>query len=168
MSPLPLWIQYCQALAVPVIALAGVAIAAAQLFLAGVRLRHDLYDRRLKVFEAVKRLLAGVFANGKISPAEFYQYVQGTAEATFLLNDRTVKYLEKIRERAAKMMLVETRLQNQNLTDEARGKLADQEAELLTWFTSQPDTLVGIFKPLMQLNGPWVLSRKWPFVAFGP
>lgn len=167
-SSLPLWIQYGQALAVPVIALAGVAIAAGQLKLAGARLRHDLYDRRFKVLAAARRLFAVIFADGRVPPEEFYKYVEGTSEAAFLFDDRTVEYLEEIRRRAAKMMFLENRLRDQNIEDSERGKLADKEAHLLMWFTSQPELLLSRFKPFMQLARPWTLSSKFPFMAFGP
>jgi hypothetical protein len=168
MSQLPLWIQYCQALAVPVIAIAGVMIALGQLWLAGVRLRHDLYDRRLKVLETAQRLLAVVFTNANIPPDEFYKYVQGISQASFLLNDGVVSYLEELRKRALQMMRVEISLRNLELPQEERARLADTAAEYLDWFTSQPDVLANKFRPFMQLTKPWVFSRKWPFLAFAP
>jgi hypothetical protein len=168
MSALPLWIQYGQALAVPVIALAGVAIAAGQLRLAIARLRHDLYERRFKILATVKRLFAVIFADGRVPPEEFYKYVEGTSEAAFLFDSSTVEYLEEIRRRAAKMMFLENRLRDKNLEDAARGKLADKEANLLTWFTSQQELIVPKFRPFMQLARPWTFSSKFPFVAFRP
>ncbi len=54
---LPAWVQVLllvlQALAVPVIAAAGVWIARQQMHIARVKLQHDLYDRRYAVFQAL-------------------------------------------------------------------------------------------------------------------
>jgi hypothetical protein len=96
MSELPSWIQYGQALATPAIAVAGLAIAGGQFWIANIRLRHELYDRRLKVFEATKRLFAVVFADGKMTSEEYYKYIQDTSEVVFLLDDEIVSYLEEI------------------------------------------------------------------------
>ena len=157
MSQLPLWVEYAQALATPAIAIAGVAIAGGPFWLAGMRLRHDLYDRRQKVFEVVKRLLAVIFADAKVPREEYWKYVQGTSEAVFSLDDQIVAYLEEIRTRAAQMILIETRLANPDLEQTIRAQLADQEAEIVNWFTQQPDLLVAKFKPFMQLR-----TWRWP------
>jgi hypothetical protein len=52
-SSLPLWVQLLQALAVPVIAGVGAWVALQQMYLARVKLQHDLFDRRYAVFQAV-------------------------------------------------------------------------------------------------------------------
>jgi hypothetical protein len=157
MSQLPLWVEYAQALGTPAIAIAGVAIAGGQFWLAGMRLRHDLYDRSQKVFEAVKRLFAVIFSDAKVPRDEYYKYVQGTSEAVFVLNDKTVEYLEEIRRQAAQMIFIETRLGNPDLQQATRAQLADQEAEIMNWFVQQPDVLVAKFKPFMQLR-----TWRWP------
>lgn len=56
-SSLPVWVQVLQALAVPVIAGVGAWIALQQMYLARVKLQHDLFDRRYAVFQAVRRFL---------------------------------------------------------------------------------------------------------------
>jgi hypothetical protein len=168
MSQLPLWLQYIQALGTIVIAIVGVAIAVGQLWLASLRLRHDYYDRRLKILEAARRLLAVVFTNANVSTEEFYKYVQTTADASFSLNNEIVSYLDEIRKKAIELIRVERRLKDGEMPDDERGRLADEASELVTWFTDQPPILAAKFKPFMQLTRPWVFSIKWPFLSFAP
>ena len=168
MSQLPLWLQYAQALGTPAIAIAGILIAIGQLWLAGVRLRHDLYDRRLKILETAQRLLAVVFTNANVPADEFYKYVQGISQASFLLNDGLVNYLDELRKRALQMMRAEAFLRNRELSQKERAEVADAAAKELDWFTSQSDVIVDKFRPFMQLTKPWVFSKKWPFLAFAP
>ena len=52
--PLPLWVQVLQALLVPVIAAVGAWVALQQMYLARVKLQHDLYDRRYAVFQRIQ------------------------------------------------------------------------------------------------------------------
>jgi hypothetical protein len=61
MSPLPNWVQYVQALGLPifsaVLALVGGWIGWQQMQVASVRLHLDLYERRYRVFEALRELI---------------------------------------------------------------------------------------------------------------
>jgi hypothetical protein len=66
--PLPVWIEWLQALAVPVIACVGAWIALQQMRLARVKLQHDTYDRKHTVFVAVRSLLT-VVAGLKRAPS---------------------------------------------------------------------------------------------------
>jgi hypothetical protein len=64
---LPDWVSYLQALSTPAIAIAGVTIAWGQLRLAHNRFQYDLYERRLRVFEAAKKLLIVIFQEGAVT-----------------------------------------------------------------------------------------------------
>ena len=91
---LPEWAQMLllvlQALAVPVIAAAGVWIARQQMHIARVKLQHDLYDRRYAILQAVHSMLSEVITS-RIASVETYQaFVIGTSNARFLLGDALV------------------------------------------------------------------------------
>src|ERR1700693_3089439 len=107
-SNLPVWIFWAQALGLPifglVIAGASVYIAWQQKRIADIRLRHELYDRRLKVYEAAKTLLVAHLMNGKLSGDDYFAYRRGTADAVFLLNVGVVEYLEELQKRAERLM----------------------------------------------------------------
>ena len=64
--PLPLWIQWLQALAVPVVAAVGAWIALQQMHLARVKLRHDLYDRWFAVYQADRKFSAEVLTHATV------------------------------------------------------------------------------------------------------
>jgi hypothetical protein len=75
-------------------------IADQQARLAHVRLRHDLYDRRYKIYEAARALVIAVFTRVNVTDEEIYAFTTGTADAVFLLNSDIVAYFEDMRNRA--------------------------------------------------------------------
>jgi hypothetical protein len=102
-SSLPVWVSCVQALGLPifglVIAGASVYIAWQQNRIADIRLRHELYDRRLRVYEAAKTLLVAHLINGKLSGDDYIAYRRGTADAVFLLDAGVVDYLGEQRKK---------------------------------------------------------------------
>jgi len=82
---MPLWVQVLQALAVPVIAAVGAWIALQQMYIARVKLQHDLYDRRYAVFEAVRRFLDEAVSQKIVSPETLHSFALRTGDALFLL-----------------------------------------------------------------------------------
>ena len=80
-----------------VVAGVGAWLAWQQVRIARVRLQHDLYDRRFSVFQAARKFLAEVMTHGYPSDDQIRNYVVGTADAIFSLNDDVAQYLEEIR-----------------------------------------------------------------------
>jgi hypothetical protein len=80
-SDLPAWASWMQALGVPVfgaiISAIGLRIAWLQQRLQDMRFRHELYDRRYKVYAAAKGLLASVQAHGCVNGPDFLAFVGG-------------------------------------------------------------------------------------------
>jgi hypothetical protein len=95
-----------QALAVPAIAGVGAYLARQQVIIARTKLRHDLFDRRFKVFEAARRFLVAVMRSGKMSVPDLNEYTAGMLDAQFLLSQEVHAYLFEIRKRASAMQAV--------------------------------------------------------------
>jgi hypothetical protein len=155
-NSLPDWALWIQALGLPVcgaiIAGAGVYIGWQQKRLADVRLQNDLYDRRLKIFSAAKKLLVAVQQDGSISLEEYFAFVGGTSDAVFLLKADVVDYLQTIRAQAGRLRTKHGQLGNSDLEQGQRAALADQAAEIENWFSNQFDILTMKFKPSMRLD----------------
>src|SRR5215470_10134112 len=96
-SDLPAWAAWMQALGVPVfgaiISAIGLRIAWLQQRLQDMRFRHELYDRRYKVYAAAKGLLASVQAHGCVNGPDFLAFVGGTSDAEFLFGEDVIDYL---------------------------------------------------------------------------
>src|SRR5690242_19326944 len=119
--------EQCLSISGPVLAAAGVYIAWQQKRMADIRLRHDLYDRKYRVYEAAKALLVNFQDNGALSQADYFNYLRGVADAIFLCNEDVEGYLKTIRDKATLLI----RLQRNGAA------AADESAEVEMWFTQQ-------------------------------
>jgi hypothetical protein len=153
---LPVWALWIQAIGIPitgaVIAGVGVYIARQQKRLADIKLQNDLYDRRYKIYEAVRKFLVEIQTHGNVSLEDFFAFRRGTSDAVFLLQEDIVEYLKKIGDEAVRLRYFQERLRNENLTPEARGTTADNAADLENWFAKQFDVLVAKFQSSMRLD----------------
>jgi len=153
-SQLPAWVSYLQALAVPIIAVFGIWIAARQMVIADERLKLDAFDRqynrRVAVYEATRKFLAGVF-HRTISDDEIRAYGLYTLDAQFLFDDALYKYLRELCQRVTTW-------------NDAKSP-ADIKAQNLEWITQQGDEETGFavrFKPFLvyeQVKRSWWLRR---------
>src|SRR5262245_58385122 len=83
-----------------VLAIIGVMFTGATLWvgwqnmqMAKVKLYHDLYDRRSRMFDAARHLIFAVEADGTILQDVMKKYSADTAGAAFLFNDEMDRYL---------------------------------------------------------------------------
>jgi hypothetical protein len=153
-------LQNLQTVALISIPLVGVWIAWQQMEIARARLRHDLYDRRIKVFEAVRDLLLReILPNAIPSDEGIRHFVRGTADAGFVMSEDIRTYLDDITRKVVRLKTVANRLNEDALRGrEDRSNLADEEADLLRWLASQYNVAVEKFRPFLSLR-----ERYWPW-----
>lgn len=72
------WLIVLSGLLTPVVALLGLYIALRQWFTARSKLKLDLFDRRLVIYEAVRSYIAAVMASGKTSHEIEFAFLSGT------------------------------------------------------------------------------------------
>jgi hypothetical protein len=147
----PVWVQVLQALAVPVIAAVGAWVAIQQMWIARVKLRHDLYDRRYAVFHATRRLLDEVISNKIVSGDTLRSFVLGTADAQFLFDDTLAAYLKEMRDHAAKHQSINITMESMPAGDE-KAAASKAAGEHLLWLIDQIDGLAGRFRSFLILD----------------
>ncbi len=127
-------------------------IAEQQAKLADTRMRHDLYDRRFKIYEAARALVVAVFRRVDVSQEEFFAFVSGTADAVFLLNAEIVAYFEEMRTKALRLQRM-NRLINEPpaVPEPDQTNAPHHKADLGTWFVAQNEVLIEKFKPFLAL-----------------
>jgi hypothetical protein len=151
---LPGWVQYAQALVAPVLTIAGVGIAWGQLALARARMKHDLYDRRYKIFQGARAFIVEVCQEGRAENERVLAYHRDTGDAVFLLKPSVLFYLNEIEKKGFRLAYLRTVIARED--HPKRNAAIDEEANLLTWFSEQFDPLVQQFKPFLQLE-----SSNW-------
>jgi hypothetical protein len=121
----------------------GAYISWLQWRIADIRLRHDTYERKLRVYEAAKTLLVVHQFKAKISEEDYFEYLQGITDAEFIFDDPEItRYLQTLREQATE--LIRTQMAG----------LSDENAKVSQWFLRQFDVLRSKFYPSMRLHPP--------------
>jgi hypothetical protein len=161
---LPLWVQVLQALAVPVIAAVGAWVAAQQMYLARVKLQHDLYDRRYAVFEAVRRFLDEAMSNKIVSPETFRSFTLGTSDAEFLFDDRLAEYLREMHTHGAHALSIFFTMEHMP-DGEDKTAASKKAGEHQSWLVSQIDGLSARFRPFLELDRRRRSPMRFPWSA---
>jgi MoxR-like ATPase len=138
-----------QALAAPIIAVAGATIAWQQKRLADIRLRTELFDRRFKIYETVREHLENAAIHRQNGSVEYaLAFSRAINEAAFFFSPEIVVYLEEIDNKIRALPKG-----NWGLEDEA----AAAEAQALRqWCDAQIKQKLFFekFKPEMELKTP--------------
>jgi len=134
------------------VALLGYAAGRYQAKTERLRLRHELYDRRMKLFRGVMVLLSHVLQQGKVDLPQIFEFNAATQESYFLFGKDIYEYMRTLHVRAVDLRTVGQKLAQQSLpVGEERSRLADNESELLKWFGEQFDVAREKFSKHMSL-----------------
>jgi hypothetical protein len=119
--------------------------------MARVKLQHDLFDRRYRVFDATRILLANICAKGNASEEDQRAFVLGTGEAAFLFNDDLTRYLEEMGRRVVVLQNCRHMLETLPVGVE-RTKVVDVMTDHRMWFHVELSSLVSKFEPFLKLD----------------
>jgi hypothetical protein len=110
------------------------------------RLKAELYDRRLQVYQSVVDFIAQAMRNGTLANEDFGRLSMGTAQAFFLFGQDVMDYIQTVREKGAALLRTSEELHSPNPEHQAqRSKLSAERAELATWFGYQFDESRRVF-----------------------
>jgi hypothetical protein len=98
--------------AIPSFALAAIVafISFRQWAVARAKLRLDLYDRRYKVYEAVKDLHTAFLESEGLTNACVVNFLNRTSDVDFLFDDDVVHYIDKTRRHAQQYLFCVSRM----------------------------------------------------------
>ena len=100
-------------------------------------LRLARYDKRFKVYQALKDFISAVISERRISPDAVRQFDIATSEASFLFGDDVCEYLTQVRKRAEEMNSLNSQI-DQLLSDNQRNpertRLVGEKTKLANWF----------------------------------
>ncbi|MFN4017453.1 MAG: hypothetical protein ACK4JB_19090 [Reyranella sp.] len=118
------------------------------------KVEADLYDRRLKIYEEVRRVLGVAMRKGDVPVEDFLQFSAGIADADFLFGDDVVEYLKALRERCNNLGLWNDLLR---VPPESRGpdhdhqKIVKDKYDTARWIVAQHEPAKQLFKKYMHL-----------------
>jgi hypothetical protein len=153
-AELPVWIEWVKLLVSTLTFCMSRQIAEWQASVARAQLRQNVYDRRFAVYQSAKALLIALQSNGTLSEDDYIAFRRGIADAVFLLDASIVAYLEQLRERVERQLLLRNLIKEKASGLDAYHRHVDESAEVDNWLLKQFDALVSKFKPSMRLDEP--------------
>jgi hypothetical protein len=148
------WVDILQALLTPTVAIFGSYIAYQQWHINKVRLKHELYDRRMAVYTKLMDYIGVILSEAHVNDTAFFDWMKKSYEGYFLFNDEIIKYFELINEKSRALRKVHRTMS----TDKAKGdeqlwgNLSMQDEELQQWFEKQFNAAKEKFSPFLRLD----------------
>ena len=134
----PHWTAYISALTLPAIAVVASLIAYRQWRTAQNKLKLDLFEKRMLVYQASRDMLGFVATRGKITTEEQIKYITGIQTAKWLFGVDVGTYLEKtLWEKIVDLELHQTMIYDGDRDDPDRQKHVQSKAETLKWLMKQ-------------------------------
>src|SRR4029077_19445306 len=103
------------------------------------KLRLDLFDKRMAVFEEVKHAIAAAHDRSEV---DLVRYRQAAASSVFLFGSDVYAYLSEVQE---ELTQVRDYGANVRLTAAMYPEHAPKEIALVAWLKAQPDRSVEVF-----------------------
>lgn len=148
-------IQLLQGLLTPVIGSVAVYIAYQQWRTNRDRLILDKYERRLRIYEEVKKLVTIVNRDQKVSMDDLMSFRTATAEADFLFGSDVQEYCDEFRKRGFNLWYATQKYNPlvNNSGDHDRDEVAAKLTTELDWFEEQEAGAKEVFRRDLDMSG---------------
>jgi len=146
-------VEILSALLTPVIAIIAVYIAYRQYQIEKSKLNLELYDRRLHIYEEVKKIISIIVQKASAEPEEMFNFRSAVSEADFLFDSDITDYIQEIWDRGFNL------IQNNQLYSRSPSP-QDYDHEAVTdaihqecmWFADQFEPVKSKFKKYLTLG----------------
>jgi len=102
------------------------------------QLSTEVYDRRIQTYRTVRDFLGAIARKGTVTFDELNKFSTDTDEALFIFNRNIADYLRELYKKAVTLHITNKKLTTQYFAaGEDSSKVAEEDAELLVWFSEQ-------------------------------
>ncbi|OGX34468.1 MAG: hypothetical protein A2787_01860 [Omnitrophica WOR_2 bacterium RIFCSPHIGHO2_01_FULL_48_9] len=147
------WINLFEAVSSLVIAVIVAYIAYRQHILDKNKFRLDLYDRRLRGFKVIKRIISETVRSGDFPLKDqdiLREFWEAMAESNFIFDKEIVDYFDEIYRKGLDLHFLEERLGTIQGQGE-REKIITSRSKCFEWFTHQLKNHTEIFKKYLKI-----------------
>lgn len=116
------------------------------------KLRLELFDRRYRVFSALRELFKVFFVKGTFDNDDIPKFALDIADAEFLFDDEMKSYLEGVRTNAIHLMLASQRLSRGVEPEDERQRLVDKMYRLEMWFAEEHKQFASRFRKFLRFS----------------
>ncbi|MBU0683866.1 MAG: hypothetical protein ABIH85_02390 [Candidatus Omnitrophota bacterium] len=127
----------------------GAWIAYAQWKINQRRLQHELFDRRIKVYQDVAAYIANILVSGKVKKEEIFPFLRDTKHSVFIFDKEIADYVDEIQKKANSLLSLY--IQRKVLQGERLDKAVNEEEKILTWLTNELNKLPEKFEKFLKL-----------------
>ena len=146
------WLTVLSGLLTPVVALLGLYIALRQWFTSRSKLKLDLFDRRLVIYDAVRSYIAGVMTSGKTSQELEFAFMSDTRGARWLFGVEIVEYIDKtLWPKICQLGCLQAELDDMERGEE-RNRLINAQSDLKIWLSDQLKVIDDMFARYITLS----------------
>jgi len=148
------WVDIFSALLTPTIALIAAYIAYHQYKVNKLRLRHELYERRLRVYKAVQSFLSEILRAGDAKFDRCSQFYADASEAAFLFDNTIQKFIDDIYKKAIEMHALYEKMYPSDGSPglpvgKERDKVVHENSALCKWLMDQLSIPKKLFRKYM-------------------
>ena len=149
------FVEISKGLLTPIIAIVATYIAWQQWKTNQQKLFLDLYDRRLKIYEEVRRILSIILRDAKASYEDLLKFRTSVSEADFLFGSDITDYIDEIYKRGVQLQYWSGEyLDYSQVKPEGydHKKICDSMHSELVWLTSQFEPAKLKFKKYLDIS----------------
>lgn len=143
-------VQILAAMLTPIIAIVTTYVAVQQYRTNRLKLRHELFDQRIAVFNEIAEFLASVTQTAKAGLPQLHDLIQKTRDGHFLFGPNASAYVKSVYRKAVDLHYCETMLASLPVGTE-RTEIANRKRELLIWFGNQIEVARRMFANQLSL-----------------
>ena len=147
----PIWVQTLSALFVPMIAIAVGVIAYFQWQTNKNRLKLELFDRRVKYYEAALQFIGDTMAENEVSGESLLDFRHAQYGSAFLLNDGVTEYLKELWKNGSDAKVLRSEFERLQPGDD-RNKIIQEHSDAVKWIREQPEILQHKFEPFLKIK----------------
>lgn len=131
------YVKIFSSLLVPVIAIVTTYIAVQQYKINKFKVKISLYDRRLGVFNASMKFIAGAGSRGDVEVTQLIEFLADTKEADFLFEKDVYDHLMELHDKGARLHSVNEQMNSSRIKQDRLDSLNNEHLKLVNWFAEQ-------------------------------
>lgn len=143
------WIKVLTALITPMIAIVGSVIGVEQWVLSKKRLQHELFERRIKLFEVITTHIANGISAGIFSNEEETRLLRDTKHARFIFGKDIADFVDEVYKKSVDLSFFTRR--EQQLNGVALEEAIEKRRRVFEWFQAELNNIQNRFEKYLQL-----------------
>jgi hypothetical protein len=151
-------IDFFSGLLTPLIAVLAAYIAWQQWRTNNLRLKHELFERRYKLYEVITSFIANILSRGRVEPNSEMQFLRDTKTVIFLFDNRIYAFVQEIYHNAVDLYSLGAR--ENSLGGQQLANNVDEQRKIMDWFSEQLGACTVRFSPFLSFGGDQTMNRS--------